>query len=720
MPAKERYIIYIDTGGTFSDAIILRQDGSFVAGKAATTPNKLDDCFFNCIEAGAERMGKSLKEVLTNADEIGYGTTIGTNIMVTGQGKNVGFITTKGHEARTLITRYRAAGLFPKQAMHIISTDNPKPLVPMRLIRGVAERVDSVGEVVMPLQEDQVRQAFQELRQQKAESVAIGFLWSFLNPAHERRARDIIHEIAPGFPVSISSEVAPLVREYPRFISTIVDLYIGGALRELLRNIEGRLKEYGYTRQLLVMQAIGGVSRAEVVKPATTLHSGPVGGLAGVEFLKNVYGFKNAMGSDVGGTSFDVSVSSERGEEFLREPVAGRWEIANPMREIITIGAGGGTIAGIDKITGRLFVGPHSAGAEPGPVCYGAGGTEPTVSDADVVMNRIDPNYFLGGKRKLYRDKAVAAIKEKVADPMKMDVYQAAQAICSIIDSAMEATLRTTTAVRGIDPKDYVLFSFGGAGPSHCAGYTAGLGFPKVIIPPYAAVFCAFGSATTDIRHRYEASPFLLLPNLPFDPTTLKFDLDKLTSLGQIPDWVPQRFNTMFADLEARLLTDMEAEGFKKEQVSSRYELLARYGGQLWEIRCPSPVARLKTVDDLKAIIRAFEEEYSHIYSREAMLPAGGLEIISVALAGSAPTAKPQLTKRPFVGKDSSAALKNRRDVYFNDGFVKTNIYEMDRLQVGNLVEGPSIIEGTDTTVVIPHERKIAVDEYLNLVMEYR
>jgi N-methylhydantoinase A/oxoprolinase/acetone carboxylase beta subunit len=718
---KDRYIIYVDTGGTFTDSVIVSGDGSFVTGKAPTTPDKLDDCFFNSIEASAKEMGKSLREVLSEVEEIGYGTTVGTNIIVTGaKGPKLGFITTKGIENRTWIWRLRAAGISRTEGMHMIASGYPKPIIPRPLIKGVTERIDCMGDVVIPLREKEVREKVRELLKEGVEGIVVGLLWSFLNNKHELRIREIINEMAPDIMVSLSSEVAPTIREYPRFMSTIIDLHIGKSLRELLFRIEDRLKSYGCKKPLLVMQAVGGVAQAKIVKPGTTLHSGPVGGLVGVEFLKKIYGFKNAMGSDVGGTSFDVTISPERGEEFLREPVVGRYEIATPMREIITIGAGGGTLAWVDNITKTLRVGPESAGAVPGPVCYDVGGTDPTVTDADVVMNRIDPDFFLGGKRKLNREKALKAIKEKIADPLNMDVMKAAEGICKIIDGAMQATLKTTLATKGIDPKDYVLFSFGGAGAVHCAGYSNDLGFKKVIITPYASVFSAFGASTADVKHRYEMSPFIFIPNIPYDVTTLRFELDKLRSLNNIPSWAPERFNKMFEELENRAYSEMKEEGFEKERVNLRYEFLARYGGQLWEIRCQSPVRRINSINDVKRILAEFEEEYLRIYTREAMVPKGGIEIISIALVATAPTYKPNIIKRNYIGEDPSIAIKGKRNVYFDGEWVNTNIYDMDRLQVGNVVYGPAIIEAKDTTVVIPKDRKATKDEYLNLVMEER
>ena len=368
--SKAEYIIYIDTGGTFSDCIILSPDGTFVTGKSPTTPTDLSQSFFAAIEVASSQLGKPIDYVLSNTIVLGYGTTEGTNIVVTGTGASrLGLITTMGHEDRTIVGRLRAAGLSRKEGMHLPRAFKPKPLVPRTRIKGVRERIDNVGDVVVPLNEEDVRKAVKELLDEGVEGIAIGLLWSFLNPAHERRVGEIIKEMAPGLPVSLSSTVAPTVREYTRTMTTIIDLYIGKALRALLDRIGSKLAEHGYTYPLLVLEATGGLARSEIVKPVTTLHSGPVGGFAGVEFIKNHYGFDNAVGADMGGTSFDVCVSPKGTIEYLREPIVGRFEISNPMREITTIGAGGGTMAHVEKAVNLLIVGPESAGAEPGPVC---------------------------------------------------------------------------------------------------------------------------------------------------------------------------------------------------------------------------------------------------------------------------------------------------------------------------------------------------------------
>lgn len=320
--------IYTDTGGTFTDCVIVTESGEVWTGKAPTIPERLEDCFFQSISAAIGDRS-SLEEVLKTCRVIGYGTTQGTNVIVTGAGApNLGFITTKGQEDRTYIMRFRNAGLDRVEGMHIINADKPRFLIPRTRTRGIQERVNCFGKIIVALKEEEVRIAVEELiEEEKVEGIAVGFLWSFLNTKHELRVREIINEMYPGLPVALSHEVNPVVREEPRFRTTQIDLYIGNVLRELLGKIEKGLKEKGYKYPLLILQAAGGVSRAEVVKPANTLHSGPVGGLTGVEFWKKVYGIDSAMGSDVGGTSFDVTLSGKRGAEYLREPKVGRFEI---------------------------------------------------------------------------------------------------------------------------------------------------------------------------------------------------------------------------------------------------------------------------------------------------------------------------------------------------------------------------------------------------------
>ncbi len=716
-----KFIVYTDTGGTFSDAVIVRPDGTFVNGKSSTTPEDLEKCFFNCIETGAEELGLRLKDVFSKTEILGYGTTAGTNALLTRQGApDLGLIISKGFEDTTIIGRSlgRWAGIHPIQSMHVPTTDYPEPLIPRTRIKGVTERIDSAGDVIIPLYEDEVRQAVQELIDSGVNGICVVFLWSFLNNAHEVRAKEIIEEMAPGMVTAISSEVSPLIREYSRANSTIVNLFIGTALRRLLERIKEKLADAGYKKPLLVMQAAGGLSRSEVVKPVSTLHSGPVGGLVGVRFWKEQYGWDNVMGSDVGGTSFDVSILPKEGSPYIREPVVARFTISNPMMEIISIGAGGGTIAYIDEHTKMLRVGPMSAGAQPGPVCYGRGGTAPTVTDADVALGRIDPDYFLGGKMKLDKAAAEKTMKEKVADPMGISVEDAALDICQIIDQTMGDTLASNIRQRGLRPEDFSVFGFGGAGPAHCAGYTAGVGYQRVVVTPFASTFSAYGASTSDVLHRYESSPFTVLPNLPFDVTTGYF------TVAEIPEEhkpVIETYNTICQNLIDAAYQDMRDEGFKDSEVTISYVLEIRYGGQLYEVMTRPDRILINSVDDLNHILQTFENEYAKLFSEGAMYPGGGVEIYNIVVEASASVIKPIPTKFPKKGSDPKNAYKGDRKVYFEvDGerkWIETPIYEMSSLEHGNVIDGPAIIEHVDTTFVVPPDRVVNVDEYHHMIM---
>lgn len=714
---EENFILYIDTGGTFSDAVIVKPDGTFVNGKAPTTPQNLEECFFNCIEAAARNAGKTLQEILSKTKILGYGTTAGTNAILTRSGApKLGLIITKGFEDTTMIGRGlgRWAGIHPLESIHVPTTDRPEPLIPRKLIKGVTERIDSAGEEIIPFYEHEAEQAVKELLAEGVDGICVVFLWSFLNDSHEQNVKEIIQELAPDLPVSLSCETSPLIREFSRANSTIVNLYIGTAVKHLLETIKVRLSTFGYKKPFLIMQAAGGLSRSEVIRPVTTLHSGPVGGLVGVRYFKDIYKLDNVIGSDVGGTSFDVSILSKEGAAYIREPVVARFVISNPMMEIISIGAGGGTIAYIDELTGMLRVGPHSAGAFPGPVCYQRGGSEPTVTDADVVMGRIDPGYFLGGTMKLDKAEALKAIKEKIADPLKMSIEEAAQDICTIIDKTMADILASTLRQRGLDPAKFSVFAFGGAGPSHCGGYTHGIGFKKVIVCPFAATFSAYGASTADVYHRYENSPLIVLPDLPFDVTTGRFTVTEISE-KHISNL--ERHNRICETLIAQAYADMEEEGFKRNEVNISFILEMRYGGQLHDVVTRPQEIIIKNVGDLNHVLQTFEEEYIRLYSEGAMYAGGGAEIYNIVVEVSASVPKPIPIKHPLKGKDPSQAYKGSREVWFDNGYLNAGVYEMSRLDHGNHVEGPAIIEGGDTTFVIPPDRNVMVDEYLNMVM---
>lgn len=714
---SNRYVVYVDTGGTFADAAIVGEDGTFVSGKFATTPDDLAECFFGCIDDGATKVGRPLEQLLSETTILGFATTAGTNALITGKGgPTLGLITTKGFEDTIAIMRMegKVAGYPVQKSLHIAGTRKPRPLVPRSRIVGVDERVTSRGRVAVPLDEDEVRKAVQALVDLGVEGIAIAFLWSFLNEAHERRAAEIVAEVAPDLAVAWSADVAPVMREYPRINSTIVDLLIGPPVRKLLSKIGDQLTERGYERKLLVMQASGGLSSSEVVRAIKTLHSGPVGGLMGVEFIRSLYDVANAVGTDMGGTSFDISVARREISEYEKEPVVARYHLANPMLGIEALGAGGGTIARVDGITGQLRIGPDSAGAVPGPVCYGRGGVEPTVTDANVVLNRINSKYFLDGKMSLDRDAAASAIADRIADPLGMSLEDAALGIVDGIEGIMRSGITTFLNRKGLDPSDVLLIAFGGAGPTHCAGYSANLGLAGVLVPPQASTFSAFGASTADIQHRYESSAFLVASDIPYDVTTQTFDPASLDILGD--EWV-EAYNGLFEQLEKQAYADMEAEGFARDRVQLRYRLDARYGGQLRETTLETSISRIGTADDLRSMLREFEAEYARLYTSNTLYPRGGVEIITMIVEASAPSGHAFRPPRTEIREYRPAEPVDERDVYFAGEWMTTAIYRLNALTPGHECRGPAVVEGNDTTLVVPPGRSSRVDEFGNFLL---
>lgn len=715
----QKYVSYVDTGGTFTDAVIIDRGGSLFKGKALTTPQDLSISYFNALEVASQIMGKTLDEVFKDTLLAGFGTTAGTNQILTRKGApKIGFITTKGFEDIIYVQRGigRVIGLDPFQQMWFAGCDKPEPLVPRKLIKGVTERVDSRGKVIFALYEKEAKEAIEELLSEGVEGIAVGFLWSFLNNKHEKIVGDLILKNRPNMPISLSCDIAPVMREYARFNSAIMNLYVGKAVREICQVISERLEARGYEKPLMIMQASGGVSRHEVVTPLHTLQSGPVGGLVGVNFWKWKYGFDHAAGSDVGGTSFDICLSPQKGPNQLDEPIVSRLILSCPMLETVSIGAGGGTIAKMDPMVERMVLGPESAGAVPGPVCYDRGGTEPTVTDADVILNRIDPDYFLGGKVRLNKEKAIEVMKERIADPMGVDVVEAAYGICKMIDMRMRDALRTEMRIKGYDPGDFALFVYGGAGALHCIGYSQDMNFKEIIIPPYASVFSAFGASTADVVHRYERTISLIFPPLPYDLGTQRI---KISSLDEVPAELIKKYNNNWEALINALIKDMADEGFEREQIQMKFYIHARYGRQLYEIEVPTTMSRIEKVEDLRQVTKDFEDLYEAMYSTVTMVPGNGWEIMKIALMGNCVSpAKPEIRGWKYVGADASSALKGKRKVYFEGGFVESSIYSMEALQNGNIIKGPAIIEGVDTNVVIPPNYRVEVDKYLNMFLK--
>jgi len=690
------YIIAVDSGGTFTDTIVVDSEGKITAAKAASTPDDFARGVFDSVSQAAAVLNLSPEELLEQASLFAHGTTVATNALLTRSGSKTGLITTKGHEDAIIIGRtiQKVAGRSEAEITHLVRLDKAEPIVPRPLIKGIIERVDYAGKVIIPLNEEDVRRAVAELVAAGCEVIAVSLLWSFMHPAHERRVRQIIQEMQPEVLVSLSHELAPVIKEYERTATTAINTYVGKATGRYLSALGERLKQAGYKHAPVIMQSSGGVAPVEEAqaRAAALLASGPAGGVIGAVALGQVLGYQNLITTDVGGTSFDVGLVVDGEPQFSLTPVFSQYHTVLPSIDIASIGAGGGSIAWLEPTTNLLKVGPQSAGADPGPVCYGAGGTEPTVTDANVVLNRLNPDFFLGGQRKLNPDLARQAIETKIAEPLGLSVEEAALGIVDILDAQMADLVRKVTIRRGYDPREFVLLAFGGAGPLHVGAYAGDVGVKEIIIPAHASEFSAWGIAVSDLTYLRQTS----------DPMIAPFE--------------PERLNEIYDELEAEVQAGLRVGGVDDAAMTMLCYIDMRYRGQIHEVRVPVPTKELNA-DDLAQVLATFEEIYNRKYGEGAAYRQAGVEARTYQVRGLGQIAKPAWVRQELGETDASTALKETRQVYFRGGYQETPIYARAKLSAGHQIVGPAIIEAVDTTLLVQPGQSLRFDEYGNSVM---
>lgn len=699
-------LCYTDTGGTFTDTFIVDENGDFVVSKAPTTPEDISIGYFQSVEVAAQQLGMDLEDIYSQLSIIGYGATVVLNTILTRKGVKTGVIITKGFEQILLMERGKQTWTEYDlvDRIHARTHRHTIPIVPFELIRGVTERIDCLGKEVIPLYEQEVIEAGNYLIDQGVEAIVVCLLFCWQNPMHEKRAeellKNLLQERGKEVPIYLSFEVSPVMRELSRLNAAIIEAYATPSSKKALGKIEERVKSLGYKGSLQIMQSSGGLASVSAVKMVETLQSGPIGGLIGGQYIGNIYGFDNIITTDVGGTSFDVGLVTGGVITIDREPVCARMILGVPIAQINSIGAGGGTMARIDPLTGRLLVGPESAGAMPGPVCYDQGGDMPTVTDANLVLGYYDPDYFLGGKIKLNVEKATRVMKEKIADPLGISVVEASTGIKDILDVKMKEAIRGMVISRGHELSEYYLLSFGGAGPAHVAGYTDGLPIKGIMMFPYSAVFSAFGAASADFEHRYSRAINIIVP--PYSSDEIKREC-------------AQRIDKVWSQLEETALGYLKKEGFKEEKIHFRHLAMMRYGRQLDDLIVTSPVSKIKDASGWDKLIAAFETMYENIYAKAAKYPQAGYEIVEVGLVAKVPKVKPKLRKYSLESEiPPPSALKGKRDCFFKgEAFPNVNIYEWDSLKPGNRIPGPAIVENPVSTLVVPPQRAMSIDEYL-------
>ena len=681
------WLVGVDTGGTFTDLIAVEQNTGEL--RRAKVPSVSSDPSAAVLDA----MDRLFAEGIDPADIslFVHGTTVATNALLEGKGVRTGLLITRGFRAV-----YEARGWSQPRGSDLLDTFYQKPplLAPQWLTEEVRERLDYRGEVVTALDEAGLRDSVHRLKAKGVEALAVCFLFSFLNPAHERRAAEIVAEIAPECRISLSSNVLPVIREYPRLSTTVIDAYVGPTIADYLMRLERRLIERGLkTPQLFLMQSNGGLMRISLGArhPNQTLLSGPAAGvIAGAE-LARVTRRRHVITFDMGGTSTDISVIVDgRLLETTQGQIAGQ-DIGTPMLRVRTLGAGGGTIAWIGK-DGLLKVGPRSAGSVPGPACYGRGGEEPTVTDANVALGALSADTVLAGSLRLDAARAARAI-ESVAKPLGLDVLQGAAGILRIVNTQMAVDLRLALQEQGQDPRKFALVAFGGAGPLHAAALARSVGIPTVLVPPYPGLNCAIGMLQTSVRHSYLKSEVGVLSRFP-----------------------TQRMNELFRDLRQQALAEASEEGFAHDAVKLTRLLDLRYPhqGYTLPVACPAEI----TDDDKPRLKQAFDDVHLQVYGQSA--PKEDAEIVTFRLQAEIEVPRLELPKLARGDGRAERALKGERPLFDIDAnrFVRAKVYDRQKLMAGDGIAGPAIIDQFDATTVVLGGQSATVDGTATLIIE--
>ncbi|HAA03358.1 MAG TPA: acetophenone carboxylase [Syntrophobacteraceae bacterium] len=706
--------INVDVGGTFTDFYSAQSAGGVRVTKTPTTHYDLSIGFGKGVRELARLFGVSLGELLSQTDAVRYCTTVGTNALLERTGPKLGLITTAGFEDAIFIGRGRswADGKSHHENRDLARIQKPQPLITPDMVVGVRERIDSFGRIIAPLQREEVLEKLQVLVDQGAMGFVVCLLWSFANPAHEHMIKNIIEEEYPedylgSLPVTLSSEVSPKSGEYTRFITTIVNAYIHGVMAEELNKLGNELRNSGYKRPLILVHNTGGMKKTSRTRAVLTHNAGPVAGLHGAATLGTLYGYKNIIFTDMGGTSFDIGViTGGRLQTYDFIPVIDRWRTNIPAIEVKSIGAGGGSIAWVNDVLGNaLEVGPQSAGSMPGPACYDQGGEEPTVTDADLVLGYLNPDNYLGGKMVLDPELSHQSIEKKIAKPLGISVAEAAVRIRKIVDAHMGQEVFNEVALKGHDPREFVLFACGGAGPTHACGFSPYLGVRRVVASPFSPVFGAFGASTLNIQQVWDKSKTMKI----FQWTTQSY----AESVAE--------FNSVVDELKDLAIRDLRLEGFEEAQIHFQLELDMRYGMQYNLTKIISPYLTVKTPEDFRAICDTFTDRYAALYSPEATFPQGGINIECFSL--TAKVEKPPLAIAPAQREGSTpseAARRKSRDAYWDSlgGYTQTPVFVFEALRPGNIILGPVLIEAKDTTYVIGPEWRFTLDSFYNGLLE--
>lgn len=671
---ESRFRLGVDAGGTFTDFVLAEQGGQVRIFKTLSTPSEPTLAIRNGLALIEEETGITAAELVSNADLCINGTTVGLNALITHSGARTALLATKGHEDSIEIR------LGHKEDGYRYDPDYPAAtmLAPRHLRRGIRERVLSTGEVRTPLNEDDVRAACEHFIREGVESVAISFVWSVLHPAHEQRAAEIVRQMMPGVPVTVGSDLYPQMREYTRTSTAVTNAYLSPILARYVQAVDAYFRSLGATNPVRYFQSNGGLAPGEFISDHAVyaINSGPASAPQAALYVGEPWEERNIITVDMGGTSFDITLTRDGRANVNKNIDFLRYRIGVPMIQVETLGAGGGSIGWIDQM-GLLQMGPQSAGSEPGPACYGKGGQMPTTTDANLVLGYLNSGGLVGGRLPLNVEKARAAIKAKLADPLGISVEKAAHGMFTIVNNNMVNGIRRVSVERGYDPRDFVLMGAGGATGAHITALAREIGIDRVLVNKLASGLCAYGQIISDVKYDYMAPAPIRLHG------------------AEAAD----RLNVLFKDLQSKGIDNLAAGGWDRDRISVRWSLDMRYVGQVHE--CTAEIDPFDLDEAGLARIRdAFHARHRELYTYDE--PASMVEVVNIEATVRAFVDKPsRLSIAP--GKGSASALKERRPMVFDGSgqTVDAPVYDGKRLGAGDSLQGPAVIEEVTTTIVI-------------------
>lgn len=699
---REPQVLSIDAGGTMTDTFIIDEQGEFTVGKAKTTPEDESVGVIESSEDALDYWGQSLEEGYAPLKSGVYsGTAMVNRLLERESEENVGLIVTKGMEDALRMGRGKQTYVdySYEDRLHLNTHRHDPPLVSRDWIKGVRERTDAFGQVIAPVYEADARRAANELLEKDVDTIVVCTLHSYENPAHEQEIRDIVHDVmeerGESVPVLLSSEHYPRREEVPRLNTITAEAYAARPSREQLFNVDEATDEHGGTFGLRVMASHGGTIDPETQELARTLVSGPIGGIIGGIDLAEEIEVDDIVCTDIGGTSFDMGIVNDNDFVIDYRPNMARLLLSLPMVDMDTVGAGTGSFVRIDPTFDRLQLGPDSAGDRVGVCNRDADVETVTVTDCHVAMGIINPDNFLGGRLDIDPDLAVEAVRKQIAEPLDMDVYEAAQSVIDILETRLSSSLESTISGTGRSPGQYTCLSYGGGGPVHTIGYTRDLGFDQVLVPAWAAAFSAYGCGVADYEYRYDRT------------TTLPVDADASDTEKEA---VGEELSEMWSELEDRVVEQFQPD-YDREDITFLHQFRAQYQGQLESITVKSPLGRVGSAAEMDDVLDAFEDTYANIYAEQARSPELGHNFTQMTVRGVVDIVTPEIPEESEQGPEpTESARKGEREVMFDGEWHDASILEMAELQAGNVVRGPAIIEDPATTFAVPNGFETRLD----------